>query len=111
MAQSASTPEKASQSESSKTLEKDFFAAIRNGDANKVLSYIPKGGVNVGPDVQHLTRQEVEQQFQAHRGLFCNLFDSSCIDAAINLGNSTPRLLRPRIAHALARKSAPPPAR
>ena len=89
MAQSVSTPDKASQSESSKALEKDFFAAIRDGDANKVLSYIPKGGVNVGPDVRHLSRQEVEQQFQAHRGLYCNLFDSSCIDAAINLGNST----------------------
>lgn len=89
MAQSASTPDKASQSESSKALEKDFFAAIRDGDANRVLSYIPKGGVNAGPDVRHLSRQEVEEQFQAHRGLYCNLFDSSCIDAAINLGNST----------------------
>lgn len=87
-AQSTSTAEKQNQSESAKTLERHFFSAIRNGDARKVLSYIPKSGVNAGPDAHHLTRQEVEQQFQARRGLYCYLFDSSCIDAAINLGNS-----------------------
>jgi hypothetical protein len=86
-AQAASTGE-SSQVQSVKTLEKDFFAAIREGDANKVLSYIPKSGVNVGPDVRHLTRQEVEQQFHSRRGIYCNLFDSSCIDASINLSNS-----------------------
>ena len=88
MAQSAVPGEKPTQSESAKTLEQNFFAAIRSGDAQKVLSYVPKGGVNAGPDAHHLTREEVEQQFQAHRGLYCYLFDSSCIDAAINLGNS-----------------------
>jgi hypothetical protein len=87
-AQSAATVEKQNQSESAKTLERDFFGAIRNGDAQKVLSYIPKSGVNAGPDAHHLTRQEVELQFHAHRGLYCYLFDSSCMDAAINLGNS-----------------------
>lgn len=87
-AQSAATLEKQNQSESAKTLERDFFAAIRNGDAQKVLSYIPEGGVNAGPDAHHLTREEVEQQFQGHRGLYCYLFDSSCMGAAINLGNS-----------------------
>jgi hypothetical protein len=87
-AQSASPASKPASSESVKTLEQEFFGAIRNGDAQKVLSYIPKSGVNAGPDAHHLTREEVEQQFQAHRGLYCYLFDSSCIDAAIDLGNS-----------------------
>lgn len=87
VAQSASTP-KVSPPESSKRLEKEFFGAIREGDAGKVLSYIPKSGVNFGPVAHHLTRGEVEQQFREHRGLYCNLFDSSCIDATINLANS-----------------------
>ena len=54
----------------------------------KVLSYIPERGVNVGSNAQHVTRKEVEEQFQSHRGLYCRLFDSSCIDATIDLGNS-----------------------
>lgn len=37
---------------------------------------------------QHVSRKEIEEQFKSHRGLFCKLFDSSCIDAEINLGNS-----------------------
>jgi hypothetical protein len=87
-AQAASSAAKPAASESVKTLERDFFDAIRNGDAQKVLSYIPKSGVNARPDAHHLTREEVEQQFQGHRGLYCYLFDSSCVDAAIDLGNS-----------------------
>lgn len=79
-------PDKAT--ESSKTLEQNFFAAIRTGDAAKVLSYIPELGVNVGSDARHISRKDVEEQFQSHRGLYCRLFDSSCIDATINLGNS-----------------------
>jgi hypothetical protein len=71
-----------------KKLEKDFFAAIRAGDANKVLSYISEGGVNIGPQTQHVSRKEVEQQFQQHQGLYCRLFDSSCIKSPIDLANS-----------------------
>ena len=74
--------------ESSKTLEQEFFAALRSGDSGKVLSYIPERGVSVGSNAQHVSRKEIEEQFKSHRGLFCKLFDSSCIDAEINLGNS-----------------------
>lgn len=87
-AQAASSATKPATSESVKTLERSFFDAVRNGDEQRVLSYIPKSGVNVGSDAHHLTREEVQQQFQARRGLYCYLFDSSCFDAAINLGNS-----------------------
>ena len=69
-------------------LAQDFFAAIREGNAKKVLSYVPKHGVNLGAEAQPVTRAEVEQQFLAHRGLYCRLFDSSCINAPINLDNS-----------------------
>ena len=85
-AQSAAPADKPA--ESSKSLEQSFFAALRAGDAAKVLSYIPELGVNVGSDARHVSRKEVEEQFQSHRGLYCRLFDSSCIDATINLGNS-----------------------
>jgi len=69
-------------------LQRDFFDAIRAGEAQKVLSYVAKGGVNVGPDTQHMTQDQVEQEFLAHRGLYCKLFDSSCMQAPINLDNS-----------------------
>jgi len=69
-------------------LKRDFFAALRAGDSHKLLSYVPPGGINVGPAAQHLTREEVEQQFQLHHGLYCRLFDSTCIDAPIPLDNS-----------------------
>lgn len=85
-AQAAPPAEKAA--ESSKTLEREFFAALRGGDSDKVLSYISERGVNVGSGAQHVSRKEIAEQFQSHRGLFCKLFDSSCIEAAINLGNS-----------------------
>jgi hypothetical protein len=71
-------------------LEKEFFAAIRDGDSKKVLSYIPQRGVNLGSQAQPAPREEVEQQFLAHRGLYCKLFDSSCIHAPIDLANSAP---------------------
>ncbi len=86
-------PEKAT--ESSKTLEQNFFAAIRTGERQGPLLY-SGAGVNVGSDAQHLSRKEVEEQFQSHRGLYCRLFDSSCIDATIDLGNSSAHLLGPR---------------
>ncbi len=75
-------------SKAPEALEREFFAALRDGDAQKVLSYIPEGGVNVGPEARHASRDEVEQQFRSHRGLYCKLFDSSCIEAPINLENS-----------------------
>ncbi len=74
--------------ESSKALEQEFFAALSSGDTGKVLSYIPEHGVNVGSNAQHVSRKEIKEQFQSHRGLFCTLFESSCIDAEVNLGNS-----------------------
>ena len=70
------------------TLEKQFFQAIRAGDAQKVLSYVSKGGVNLGSDGQHASQEAIEQEFVAHRGLYCKLFDSSCIQAPIDLTNS-----------------------
>ncbi|MGC2109467.1 MAG: hypothetical protein WA655_08110 [Candidatus Korobacteraceae bacterium] len=72
----------------SAALEHDFFAAIREGDAKKFLTYIPQQGVNLGAQAQHSTRDDIEGQFLTHRGLYCKLFDSSCINAPINLDNS-----------------------
>jgi len=69
-------------------LERDFFAAIREGDAKKFLSYVPEQGMNVGPQAKHITRSDVEQQFAQHRGLYCKLFDSSCIQSPIKLDAS-----------------------
>jgi hypothetical protein len=69
-------------------LEREFFAAIRDGDARKFLSYIPKQGVNVGSRAEHVSRADIEQQFAQHRGLYCKLFDSSCIQSQLKLDNS-----------------------
>ena len=69
-------------------LQRDFLDAIRAGHANKVLSYVAKGGVNVGTETRHVTQDQVEQEFAGHRGLYCKLFDSSCIQAPIDLENS-----------------------
>jgi hypothetical protein len=66
-------------------LEREFFAAIREGDAKKFLAYIPEQGVNVGPRAEHVDRAEIEQQFAQHRGVYCKLFDSSCIQTPIKL--------------------------
>jgi len=71
-------------------LEQDFFAIVRRGDAGQFLAYVPKDGVNVGPNAQLTTRSEIEDQFAHHRGLFCTLFDSSCIQSTIKLDASTP---------------------
>ena len=87
-AQSSPASGKSDSSLTPTALERDFFTAIREGNARKVLSYVPERGVDLGPQTQHATRAEVEQQFLAHRGLYCRLFDSSCIDAPINLDNS-----------------------
>jgi len=69
-------------------LEREFFAAIRNGDARKFLSYVPEQGLNVGSRGQHVSRPQLEQQFAQHRDLYCKLFDSSCIQSAIKLDAS-----------------------
>jgi hypothetical protein len=69
-------------------LQREFFDAIRAGDTQKVMSYVGKDGVNVGSNAQHATQDQVQQEFLAHRGLYCKLFDSSCIQAPINLDNS-----------------------
>src|SRR5580704_1254490 len=87
-AQSSAEASKTGPSAATSGLEREFFAAIREGDTRKFLSYIPEGGVNLGSQPQHATREEVLQQFQSHRGLYCKLFDSSCIEASIDLGNS-----------------------
>jgi hypothetical protein len=66
-------------------LEREFFAAIREGDVNKFLSYVPEQGMNVGSRAERVTRAEIEQQFAQHRDLYCKLFDSSCIRSPIKL--------------------------
>jgi len=88
-AQSDFASQKTSEQESASALERDFFAALREGNADKILAYVPERGINVGADEQHETRNQVEQQFQLHQGLYCKLFDSSCIKAAIDLANSS----------------------
>lgn len=85
-AQSAGKADKPSQSP--KRLEQEFFDALRSGDSGKVLSYIPERGVNVGSEAEHVSRKSIEDQFRSHHGLYCKLFDSSCIEASLNLGNS-----------------------
>jgi hypothetical protein len=88
-AQSASSGESraphAAISPQTAALERDFFAAIRAGDAGKFLSYVPKEGIHVGPQAQPVGRAEVEAQLSHRRGLYCKLFDSSCIDTPIKL--------------------------
>jgi hypothetical protein len=88
IAQSTSSSDKSAHAVSASALERDFFSAIRTGDSNKVLSYIPQPGVNVGPQAKPVSREEIAQQFRSHRGLYCKLFDSSCISATIELDDS-----------------------
>ncbi len=87
-AQSSPASSKSDHAVPASVLEHDFFDAIRAGDAKKVLSYVPRRGVNLGPEAQPTTREDVERQLLAHRGLYCKLFDSSCIQAPIDLANS-----------------------
>ena len=70
-------------------LERDFFAAIRQGNAKKFLSYVPEEGLHVGPQATPVSRAEVEEQLSHRRGLYCKLFDSSCIEAPIKLDASS----------------------
>jgi hypothetical protein len=71
-------------------LERSFFAIVREGDALKFLSYVPEDGVNLGRDAQHTTRAEIEEQLTNRKGLYCLLFDSSCIKSTIKLDASAP---------------------
>jgi hypothetical protein len=84
----ASATAHASGSPQTAALERDFFAAIRDGDAAKFLSYVPEEGLHLGPQATPTSRAEVEEQLSHHRGLYCKLFDSSCIDTPIKLDNS-----------------------
>ena len=76
---------------SARQLEREFFEIIRAGDATEFLTHVPEGGVNVGSKAEHLSRAEVEDQFTQHTGLYCKLFDSSCIQSEIRLDNSNVR--------------------
>lgn len=60
-------------------LESTFFAIIRDGDALQFLSYIPEDGVHLGRSADHTARTEVEEQLTKKTGLYCKLFDSSCL--------------------------------
>ena len=60
-------------------LEQKFFAIVRSGDALGFLSYVPEDGVNLGRDAQNSTRASIEDQLTHRTGLYCKLFESSCI--------------------------------
>lgn len=83
-------PTKKASSESVSALERNFFAALREGDSRQVLTYVPADGVNVGAKGQHVSREQIEAQFRSRKGLYCKLFDSACIDAPISLDGSAP---------------------
>ena len=80
-AQSAPTTAPAPTGVSPSALESQFLNIVRSGDALQFLSYIPEDGVNLGRDAQHSTRAEIEDQLTHRTGLYCKLFDSSCIQA------------------------------
>jgi hypothetical protein len=71
-------------------LEREFFAVVRSGNIQQFLAYVPEDGVNVGRDALHNTRAEIESQLTSRKGLFCTLFDSSCIQGTIKLDASAP---------------------
>jgi len=64
-------------------LERQFFAILRSGDALQFLAFVPEDGVNLGRDAQHYARPEIEDQLTHRTGLYCKLFDSSCIQSAV----------------------------
>jgi len=81
-------------------LERSFFAIVRGADVKQFLSYVPDDGVNIGRDAQHFTRAEIEDQLARHRGVYCKLFDSSCIEATIKLdASATPCSYRELLTH------------
>ena len=63
-------------------LERQVFGVVRNGDALRFLGYVPEDGVNLGRDAVQASRNEVEEQLTHHTGLYCKLFDSSCLHPA-----------------------------
>jgi len=63
-------------------LERQFLDIVRSGDALQFLSYVPEDGVNLGRDARLATRVEIENQLTHRTGLYCKLFDSSCIPAS-----------------------------
>jgi len=77
---SANTVANPSQERASE-LEKQFLAVIRNGDALKFLSYVPEDGVHLGHSADHVTRMEIEDQLTNRKGIYCKLFDSTCLRA------------------------------
>jgi hypothetical protein len=85
----ASKASRTSLSPQTAALERNFFAAIRQGDARKFLSYVPEEGLHVGPQAKLVSRAEVEEQLSHRRDLYCKLFDSSCIEAPIKLDASS----------------------
>jgi hypothetical protein len=87
-AQSKSESSHAGDHEPVSVLERKFLAALRAGNSDTVLSYVSGGGVNVGSSPQHVSRDEIERQLRFHHGLYCKLFDSTCIDTPIQLDNA-----------------------
>jgi len=86
-AQAISESGKSPSREPVSTLEQKFFSALRSGDSNAILAYISADGVNVGSNPQHVSHDEAERQLRFHHGLYCKLFDSTCIDTPIQLDN------------------------
>jgi hypothetical protein len=86
-AQTPSTREKEPAAEDSQepvapaVLEREFFAALRKGDALKFLAYVPEDGIHLGRYADHTTRSEIEEQLTHRTGIYCKLFDSACIPA------------------------------
>jgi hypothetical protein len=60
-------------------LEQKVFAIVREGDALRFLGYVPEDGVNLGRDAMHTSRAAVEEQLTHRTGLYCKLFDTSCL--------------------------------
>jgi hypothetical protein len=63
-------------------LEQKVFAIVRQGDALRFLGYVPEDGVNLGRDAVHTNRAEIEEQLTHHTGVYCKLFDTSCLLSA-----------------------------
>jgi hypothetical protein len=72
-------------------LEHEVFAIVREGDALRLLGYVPEDGVNLGRDAVHTGRNEIEEQLTHHTGLYCKLFDSSCLPPPVKAEASAQR--------------------
>ena len=64
-------------------------------------AYVPEDGVNLGRDAVHTTRAEIEEQLTHHTGLYCKLFDSSCLPPPGKARCDAADLLVPRVADAI----------